>query len=63
MTFPPEHDAPARSRPPNAAGRRVATDPLVTWATASRDSERDAYLALYAALYPPPGADPQECAS
>ncbi len=59
MTSPPEH-TPARSRPPNAAGRGVATDPVTEWAIASRDREREAFRDLYDALYPPPAIRWQE---
>ena len=58
MTSPPEH-APARSRPPNAAGRRVATDAVTEWALASRDREREAFRALAFAA-PPPAIRRQE---
>ena len=47
--------AAARSRTPAAAGRRASTDPVTAWALADRDREREAYRALYEALYPPPG--------
>jgi hypothetical protein len=41
----PSPAVPAPASPPEAAR---------TWATASRDTEREAWRALYAALYPPP---------
>ena len=49
---------PARSWAPIPAGRHAATDPVTAWALAARDRERDAYRALYEALYgpPPPGS-------
>lgn len=58
MTSPPER-TPARTTP-NAAGRGVATDAVTEWALASRDREREAFRALYDALYPPPAIRRQE---
>lgn len=41
----PSRAMPAPASPPEAAR---------AWLTASRDTEREAWRALYAALYPPP---------
>ena len=55
MTFTPDC-VPARAGTPTPAGRHAATDPVTEWALAARDREREAYRALYEALYgPPPG--------